>query len=118
DANQLLKPNVRFPLNVIMWARPMFNYLRHMRPLYVRRTCEIRVVLGVAACSCVLAAASTLPSLFSLRVCAQTAPATPVVVQPGAPGKPTRTLPSTMRATLPPASPADAQFMQGMIMHH
>jgi len=23
-----------------------------------------------------------------------------------------------MRATLPPASPADAQFMQGMIMHH
>ena len=28
----------------------MFNYLRHMRPLYVRCTCEIRVVLGVAAC--------------------------------------------------------------------
>ena len=45
-------------------------------------------------------------------------PATPVVVQPGAPGKPTRTLPSTMRAKLPPASPADVQFMQGMIMHH
>jgi uncharacterized protein (DUF305 family) len=57
--------------------------------------------------------------LFSLPVCAQqTAPAAPVVVQPGAPGKPTRTLPSTMRAKLPPASPADVQFMQGMIMHH
>lgn len=66
-----------------------------------------------------LAAAITLASLFSLRVCAQqTAPVTPVVVQPGAPGKPTRTLPSTTRATLPPASPADARFMQGMIMHH
>ena len=97
----------------------MFNYLRHIRPLYVRCTCEIRVVLSVAACSCVLAAASTFASLFSLSVCAQqAAPATPVVVQPGAPGKPTRTLPSTTRATLPPASAADAQFMQGMIMHH
>jgi uncharacterized protein (DUF305 family) len=97
----------------------MVNYLRQMKPFYVRRTCEIRGVLSVTACSCVLAAASTLASLFSLRVCAQqTAPATPVVVQPGAPGKPTRTLPPTMRATLPPASPADVQFMQGMIMHH
>src|SRR5436305_293698 len=66
-----------------------------------------------------LAAASTFACLFSLRVCAQqTAPLTPVVVQPSAPGKPTRTLPPTTRATLPPASPADAQFMQGMIMHH
>jgi uncharacterized protein (DUF305 family) len=90
-----------------------------MRSLYLRRTCEIRVVLSVAACSCVLAAASTFASLFSLSVCAQqAAPATPVVVQPGAPGKPTRTLPSTTRATLPPASAADARFMQGMIMHH
>ena len=90
-----------------------------MRSLYLRCTCEIRVALSVAACSCVLAAASTFASLFSLSVCAQqAAPATPVVVQPGAPGKPTRTLPSTTRATLPPVSAADAQFMQGMIMHH
>lgn len=42
----------------------------------------------------------------------------PVVVQPGAPGKPTRTLPSSTRATLPPPSPADVQFMQHMIVHH
>lgn len=96
----------------------MFNRLRHKRPLYVRYVIEIRFVLSVAACSCVLVAASTLASLFSLRVCAQTAPSTPVVVQPGAPGKPTRTLPPTMRAKLPPSSPADVQFMQGMIMHH
>jgi len=93
----------------------MFKYLRHVRPVYVRWTWEIPVVSTAAACFCVLAAAS----LFSLRVCAQqTAPSRPVVVQPGAPGKPTRTLPPTTRATLPPASPSDVQFMQGMIMHH
>lgn len=41
-----------------------------------------------------------------------------VVVQPGAPGQPTRTLPASTRATLPPRSPKDVEFMQGMIMHH
>ena len=41
-----------------------------------------------------------------------------MVVQPGAPGKPTRTLPPTTKGTLPPVSVADVQFMQGMIMHH
>jgi len=52
-------------------------------------------------------------------VCAQQSDRTaPVIVQPGAPGQPTRTLPATTRATLPPRSPADVQFMQGMIMHH
>lgn len=67
----------------------------------------------------VLVAATTLVCLFSLPVCAQQAdPATPVVVQPGAPGQPTRTLPPSTRATLPPPSPADVQFMEGMIMHH
>jgi uncharacterized protein (DUF305 family) len=64
-------------------------------------------------------AGTTIAGLFSLPVCAQQAdPATPVVVQPGAPGQPTRTLPPSTRATLPPRSPADSQFMQGMIMHH
>jgi uncharacterized protein (DUF305 family) len=91
-----------------------------MKPLHARCACcacGIRVVSRVAACLGVLAAGNTFA--FRLPVCAQqTAPRTPVVVQPGAPGKPTRTLPSTTRATLPPASPADVQFMQGMIMHH
>jgi uncharacterized protein (DUF305 family) len=44
--------------------------------------------------------------------------AAPVVVQPGAPGKPSRALPPSTRATLPPKSRADVEFMQGMIMHH
>jgi uncharacterized protein (DUF305 family) len=98
----------------------MTRYLQRVRPLYMRRSREIRVVLSVAACSCMLAAASALAGLSSLRVRAQqqAAPAAPVVVQPGAPGKPTRVLPPTTRGALPPASPADAQFMQGMIMHH
>ena len=57
--------------------------------------------------------------LLSLQVNAQQAgPKPPVVVQPGAPGKPTQTLPSSTRATLPPDSPADVQFMQHMIVHH
>jgi uncharacterized protein (DUF305 family) len=43
---------------------------------------------------------------------------TPVVVQPGAPGKPSKTLPSSTRASLPQPSQADVEFMQGMIMHH
>ena len=42
----------------------------------------------------------------------------PVIVQPGAPGQPTRTLPSNTKGTLPPASPKDVEFMQGMIVHH
>jgi uncharacterized protein (DUF305 family) len=42
----------------------------------------------------------------------------PAVVQPGAPGQPTRTLPPQTRATLPPSSLKDVEFMQGMIMHH
>ena len=44
--------------------------------------------------------------------------AAPVVVQPGAPGKPSETLPPSTKATLPPRSQADVEFMQGMIMHH
>ena len=64
-------------------------------------------------------AASALAGSFSLPVCAQQGdPVTPVVVQPSAPGKPTRILPPSTRATLPPRSAADVEFMQGMIMHH
>ena len=40
------------------------------------------------------------------------------VVQPGAPGTPSRRLPSSTSAVPPPRSQADIAFMQGMIMHH
>ncbi len=48
----------------------------------------------------------------------QSQAATPVVVQPGAPGKPSKTLPASTKGTLPPLSQEDVEFMQGMIMHH
>ncbi len=64
----------------------------------------------------VVAAASF--SALSVRA-QQTAPNdAPVIVQPGAPGEPTRVLPSTTRAKLTALSPKDVEFMQGMIMHH
>jgi uncharacterized protein (DUF305 family) len=65
-------------------------------------------------------AVGVLTCFLSLPVYAQQAesPAQPVVVQPGAPGQPTRTLPPSTRARLPPRSPKDVEFMQGMIMHH
>lgn len=64
--------------------------------------------------------AATLAYFLWLPVSAQEAKRAPgpVVVQPGAPGQPTKTLPPSTRATLPPHSPADVQFMQDMIMHH
>ncbi len=42
----------------------------------------------------------------------------PAVVQPGAPGRPTRVLPASTKGTLPPPSAKDVEFMKGMIMHH
>ena len=60
-----------------------------------------------------------LSATFSLAAFAQqTGPAQSVVVQPGAPGTPSKTLPSSTRAALPPKSAADVEFMQGMILHH
>jgi len=60
-----------------------------------------------------------LPGLvFSATWARQTDAAAPVVVQPGAPGKPSRTLAPSTKGALPPRSQADVEFMQGMIMHH
>lgn len=42
----------------------------------------------------------------------------PVVVQPGAPGTPTRVLPPATKGVLPSRSLEDVRFMQGMILHH
>ena len=55
---------------------------------------------------------------FLFPVSAQKNDSPPVVVQPGAPGQPSKTLPSTTRPTLPALSKKDVEFMQGMIMHH
>ena len=62
-----------------------------------------------------LGSAGVLSSFASAR---QSDSAKPAVVQPGAPGRPSKTLPPSTKATLPPLSHADVEFMQGMIMHH
>lgn len=81
---------------------------------------KLRSVSSIAASRSGLIAAAALTCFLSLPVCAQQTDSDqqPVVVQPGAPGQPTRILPSTTRATLPPRSPKDVEFMQKMIMHH
>jgi uncharacterized protein (DUF305 family) len=55
---------------------------------------------------------------FPICACSQQTDSAPVVVQPGAPGQPSKTLPPSTRPTLPQRSAADVAFMQGMIMHH
>src|SRR5258708_4288653 len=70
--------------------------------------------LRASASACSVASAGILSGMWA----GQTDPAKPVVVQQGAPGKPSSTLPPSTRATLPPRSPANVDFMQGMIVHH
>ena len=97
----------------------MLDHSTSIKTFHAKSKRKLRSVMKVSAWRSGLMAGSTLAGLFSLPVCAQQADrATPVVVQPGAPGQPTRTLPPSTRATLPPRSPADVRFMQGMIMHH
>lgn len=61
-------------------------------------------------------------ALITLSICAaraeQNHSSAPVVVQPGAPGQPTKRLPASTSGKLPPRSRAEVEFMQGMIMHH
>ena len=97
----------------------MLDHSTSIRTFLAKSGRKLRSVIKVSALLSGLMAGSTFAGLFSLPVWAQQAdPATPVVVQPGAPGQPTRTLPASTRATLPPRSTADTRFMQGMIMHH
>ena len=82
-----------------------------------RASLKLRSIIRVAVWQSALLAAITLTLSFPSLLAQQSGPS-PVVVQPGAPGQPTKTLPPTTRAKLPPQSEADVQFMQGMIMHH
>lgn len=79
---------------------------------------QSKIIIGTLSRG--LAAASVSVCFFSVPICGQQSDSKspPNVVQPGAPGQPTRTLPSSTRAKLPPRSPKDVEFMQGMIMHH
>jgi uncharacterized protein (DUF305 family) len=74
---------------------------------------------GIRFYFCALLTAGTVVCFYSHEVHAQQAgTSAPVIVQPGAPGQPTRTLPPNTKGVLPPSSPKDVEFMQGMIVHH
>ena len=87
---------------------------RYLLRLSVRRT-FVSVFLFVSLAATTLYISS---SFAATERAQQSDHESPVVVQPGPPGKPTKTLPPDTKATLPPRSKADIEFMQGMIMHH
>jgi uncharacterized protein (DUF305 family) len=82
-----------------------------------RHACGCKLGAG-RALAVLLAAGTATCSLFPAAGAQQGDSSTPVVVQPGAPGKPSKRLPSSTSAQLPPRSQAEVDFMQGMIMHH
>ena len=68
-----------------------------------------------------LALSSTLAAILgilSAGALAQQSSQTPVIVEPGAPGSPSKVLPPSTSGAAPTVSQADIDFMQGMIMHH
>jgi len=80
---------------------------------------KLRSASGAAVVSAILLAATALTAFFAAPARTQQKDSSPpVVVQPGAPGKPSKTLPLSTKGTLPPRSQSDVEFMQGMIMHH
>ena len=76
------------------------------------------VTRPIVLCGALLVPSLPSPFLCFIAQAQQTNTTSPVVVQPGAPGKPTKTLPPSTKGAPPPLSQADVQFMQGMIMHH
>ncbi len=66
---------------------------------------------------------ATLGMAALLCVCGARGQSSPIssgatIVEPGAPGQPSKTLPPNTTGKPTPLSPADVDFMQGMIMHH
>ncbi len=98
----------------------MFVHFRSKQAFPFSVRLKLRSMISVAASLGGLIFTTALISFLSLPVCAQKTDSElpPVVVQPGAPGESTRILPPSTRATLPPSSTKDVEFMQGMITHH
>jgi len=92
---------------------PDWSWVRFPSGRKPKPGCARRVVMRA-----LLAASASAVSFPPTARAQQADPAKPVVVQPGAPGAQSKTLPSSTRASLPPRSPADVEFMQGMIFHH
>src|ERR1700689_3296525 len=97
----------------------MFRYARKWKFCRFGGWRKLLSARGSAAWCGMLLAAGGATGFFCCAVRAQQSDsATPVVVQPGGPGKPSKTLPPTTKGAPPQWSQADVKFMQGMIMHH
>jgi uncharacterized protein (DUF305 family) len=108
------------PLRDSLRASKMGGYSTQVKFFRLRHERKHQAARSIVAILGALIAANVAASLLWSSAGAQQTDSakTPVVVQPGAPGTPSKTLPPSTRGTLPPRSPADVQFMQGMIMHH
>jgi len=97
----------------------MFKYARTWKLCRFGGERKLLSARGSAVLCGMLLAASAAAGFFGCVARAQQGDsATPVVMQPGAPGKPSKTLPPTTKGAPPQWSQADVEFMQGMIMHH
>jgi uncharacterized protein (DUF305 family) len=96
----------------------MFSSVLSRRLYRLARKRQFRPERALRVLCGLFLAAGAPADFFCSAARAQTDPAGPVVVQPGAPGKPGRRLTPSTTAKLPPRSQADVEFMQGMIMHH
>jgi uncharacterized protein (DUF305 family) len=97
----------------------MPDRMRKLRPDLVERSRKPHTFgrLTLAFFNCVMATAlCNWPAAAGHAQ--QAASGTVSVVQPGAPGTPSRKLPPNTSAVTPQRSQADIEFMQGMIMHH
>jgi len=83
----------------------------HLSNFTVRKRSE-RIIIAADFIGTVV-----LVCVFALPIAAQQTDRS-VIVRPGAPGEATKVLPADTRASLPPLSQKDVEFMQGMIMHH
>ena len=94
----------------------MFSFLPATLRAYRSQACTGRCGLAAAVVWSACVAAAPLGA----QTAAARSPVVgqPVVVQPGAPGSPSRVLPPSTRPSVPAISPGDISFMQGMIMHH
>ena len=103
-----------------MLLRPPASRLPHLRRSLAWHSAAAPAALALL---CAILLAASVPASAPAASSAAARPlqadsSHPVVVQPGAPGQPSKTLSPSTHATLLPPTHADIAFMQGMIMHH
>jgi uncharacterized protein (DUF305 family) len=112
--NLLFHDKIHIPIRMnVSSIIPLFKLID------LRARCSVALSPVIPISCKALLAANLFAILLPFRAHAErTDAAKPVVVQPGAPGTPSKNLPLSTTGTLPPQSSADTKFMQGMILHH